>query len=186
MRISSSLDQALETVRSGGILAYPTEAVFGLGCNPGSLSAVQRILGIKQRPADKGLILIGSSLNQFDAYLAPLDDLILARIEPGWPGPVTWLLPVRPEVSPLLRGNHDKIAVRISNHPDCQYLCQRLGHPLVSTSANPNGQLPARSAREAQSYFGAQIDFYLDRNTGKLEKPTEIRNALTNDIVRSG
>ncbi|MCB1639986.1 MAG: Sua5/YciO/YrdC/YwlC family protein, partial [Thiothrix sp.] len=135
MRTSASLEQALETVRNGGILAYPTEAVFGLGCNPGNLSAVQRILGIKQRPADKGLILIGTSLNQFDAWLAPLDDLILSRIEPGWPGPVTWLLPVRPEVSPLLRGNHDRIAVRISNHPDCQYLCQRLGHPLVSTSA---------------------------------------------------
>lgn len=186
MKLSRSIDEAVDIVKNGGILAYPTEAVFGLGCNPSNLSAVQRLLGIKQRPADKGLILIASNINQLTNFVPPLEDEILERIQPTWPGPVTWLLPVHNEVSPLVRGNHWTIAVRISAHPECQLLCQRLGHPLISTSANLSGYQPAKTAIEVKEQLGQQIDLILDKPLGGREQPSEIRNAFTNEIVRTG
>ena len=186
MKLSRSFDDAVERVRDGGILAYPTEAVFGLGCNPHHLSAVQRLLGIKQRPADKGLILLASNINQLTDFVQPLDDEIIDRITPTWPGPVTWLLPVKDEVSPLVRGNHSTIAVRISDHPVCQLLCQRLGHPLISTSANLSGYPPAKTAAQVKQQLGQQIDLILDKPLGDRESPSEIRDAMTNQILRKG
>lgn len=175
---------AIHCIQQGGVLAYPTEAVFGLGCNPADLDAVQRILTLKQRPADKGLILIAADLSQLQPYLLPQDAALQARILPTWPGPVTWLLPVRPEVSALIRGNHDTLAVRVTAHPVCRELCQQLGHPLISTSANLSDQPPARSAQEVWQQFGQQLDCILDAPLGEQDQPTEIRHGLTGEIVR--
>ena len=186
MKLNHSIDEAVETVKNGGILAYPTEAVFGLGCNPHQLTAVQRLLGVKQRPAHKGLILLADNINQLTDFIPPLSDEVMARILPTWPGPVTWLLPVKNEVSPLVRGEHETIAVRISDHPVCQTLCQRLGHPLISTSANLNGYPAAKTVQQVKEQLGQQIDFILDKPLGGRERPSEIRHALTNEIVRTG
>lgn len=182
--LTRDLQAAIHTIRQGGVLAYPTEAVFGLGCNPASLIAVQRILAIKHRPADKGLILIASDLTQLEPWLLPLDEVLQARILPTWPGPVTWLLPASPNVSPLIRGNHDTLAVRVTAHPACRELCQQLGHPLVSTSANIAGQPPLRSAQDVWKLLGNQPDCILDAPLGSQDKPTEIRHGLTGEIVR--
>lgn len=184
--VTTDLRAAIHTVQQGGILAYPTEAVYGLGCNPASLTAVQRILAIKQRPAWKGLILIAAHLPQLEPFLLPLDNTLLARITPSWPGPVTWLLPVRPEVSPLIRGQHDTLAVRVTAHPGCRALCEQLGHPLISTSANISDQPPARSAAEVLAQLGTQVDCILDAPLGSQDKPSEIRHGLTGEIVRPG
>lgn len=186
MKLSRSVDEAVGCVRNGGILAYPTEAVFGLGCDPHNLSAVQRLLGMKQRPANKGLILLAANINQLIDFVPPLDDDLMARVMPTWPGPVTWLLPVRDEVSPLVRGNHRTIAVRISAHPVCQLLCQRLGHPLISTSANLTGHPEAKNPTQIEMQLGQQIDLILDKPLGSQERPSEIRNAITNEILRKG
>ena len=182
--LTSDLFHAIHAVQAGGVIAYPTEAVYGLGCNPADLAAVQRILTLKQRPADKGLILIAADLSQLEPYLLPLDATLQARILPTWPGAVTWLLPVRPEVSPLIRGKHDTLAVRITAHPTCRALCQQLGHPLISTSANVSNQPPARSATEVHQQFGTQLDAILDAPLGAQHQPTEIRHGLTGEIVR--
>ena len=186
MKISRSLDAAVKTVKEGGILAYPTEAVFGLGCNPYNHSALQRLLGIKQRPAHKGLILLAANINQLCEFVPPLDEEIAERVSETWPGPITWLLPVLETVSPLLRGNHWTIAVRVSNHPVCQQLCQRLGHPLVSTSANLSGQPPALTAIQVKEQLGQQIDLILDKPLGGRNRPSEIRHAFTNKVIRGG
>ncbi|PIE00483.1 MAG: threonylcarbamoyl-AMP synthase [Thiothrix nivea] len=186
MPTSHSIDKAVETIRNGGILAYPTEAVFGLGCDPRNLSAVQRLLGTKQRPADKGLILLAANLNQLNDFIPPLDDEIMARISPTWPGPVTWLLPVRAQVSPLIRGHFQKIAVRISDHPVCMKLCQQLGHPVISTSANITGRPPATTALQVSEQFGHQVDLILDKPLGGKKQPSEIRDALSNQVLRAG
>lgn len=183
--ITRDLQAAIRIVQQGGVLAYPTEAVYGLGCNPASLTAVQRILAIKHRPADKGLILIASDFSQLEPWLLPLDGVLRERVLPAWPGPVTWLLPVRPDVSPLLRGNHDMLAVRVTAHPGCRALCQQLGHPLVSTSANLGGMPPARSAQDVSRQLGNQPDCILDAPLGEQDKPTEIRHGLTGEIVRA-
>ncbi|MEZ5447844.1 MAG: L-threonylcarbamoyladenylate synthase [Thiolinea sp.] len=185
-RLSHSVDEAVATLRQGGLLAYPTEAVFGLGCDPGQLMAVQRLLGVKQRPAAKGLILLAAHLNQLSDYIPPLDEAMAARVLPTWPGPVTWLLPVHERVSPLLRGHHNTIAVRISDHPVCQQLCQKFGGPIVSTSANLAGEEPAITAQQVQEQLGMQIDLILDRPVGGRRRPSEIRNAVSNQIIRAG
>ncbi len=186
LKLSRSLDAAVDSVRAGGVLAYPTEAVFGLGCNPHHLSAVQRLLGIKQRSADKGLILLAANINQLADFVPPLDEEIWERVAPTWPGPITWLLPVKKTVSPLVRGNHNTLAVRISDHPVCQQLCQRLGHPLVSTSANLSGYPAATTAMQVAQQLGQQIDLILDKPLGDRQHPSEIRHAITNEILRKG
>ncbi|MDD5391850.1 MAG: L-threonylcarbamoyladenylate synthase [Thiothrix sp.] len=180
-----ALAAALHAICCGGVIAYPTEAVYGLGCNPADLLAVQRILDLKQRPAHKGLILIAADFSQLEPYLLPLDSILQTRVFPTWPGPVTWLLPVNPDVSPLIRGKHDTLAVRITAHPLCRELCLQLGHPLISTSANLSDQPPARSAREVTQQFGQRLDYILDAPLGERDQPTEIRDGLMGNIVRS-
>lgn len=184
MRISTQIEEAVAVVKSGGLIAYPTEAVFGLGCDPQNEAALQRLLELKQRPAHKGLILIAAELEQVSPYLAPLTPEVLERILPTWPGPYTWLLPVNAAVSPLVKGKHDTLAVRISAHPVCQALCRQLGIPLISTSANPANQTPARDLVTLQTYFADQLDLILDLPLGQQQNPSEIRNALTAELIR--
>ncbi|WP_298607644.1 L-threonylcarbamoyladenylate synthase [uncultured Thiothrix sp.] len=184
MRISTQIEEAVAVVKSGGLIAYPTEAVFGLGCDPQNEAALQRLLELKQRPAHKGLILIAAELEQVIPYLAPLTPEVLERILPTWPGPYTWLLPVNAAVSPLVKGKHDTLAVRISAHPVCQALCRQLGTPLISTSANPANQTPARDLVTLQTYFADQLDLILDLPLGQQQNPSEIRNALTGKLIR--
>ncbi|TXH78070.1 MAG: threonylcarbamoyl-AMP synthase [Thiothrix sp.] len=182
--MSNQIEEAVAIVTAGGLIAYPTEAVFGLGCDPQNEAALQRLLELKQRPAHKGLILIAAELEQVTPYLAALTPEILERILPTWPGPYTWLLPVKPAVSSLVRGEHDTLAVRISAHPVCRALCQQFGGPLISTSANPATQTPARDVESLQTYFAEQLDLILDLPLGQQQNPSEIRNALTGELIR--
>lgn len=182
--VGHDIAAACQAVQQGKVIAYPTEAVFGLGCDPANLEAVQRILTLKQRPAHKGLILIAADLQQLAPWLLPLEPELLQQILPTWPGAVTWLLPVRPEVSPLIRGEHDTLAVRVTAHPVCRELCLRLGHPLISTSANLNGQEPARSVAEVMQQFDQQLGFILNAPLGDQAQPTQIRDGRTGAIIR--
>lgn len=182
---ASVLLPALRAVRCGGVIAYPTEAVYGLGCDPSRLDAVQRILTLKQRPANKGLILLAADFSQLEPYVLPLDKVTQARVFPTWPGAVTWVLPAKATVSPLIRGEHTTLAVRVTTHPLCRALCQQLGHPLISTSANVNGQAPARSADAVAAQFGDLLDAVIDAPLGGQQQPTEIRHGLTGEIVRA-
>lgn len=182
--VGDDVAAACQAVQQGKVIAYPTEAVFGLGCDPAHLEAVQRILTLKQRPAHKGLILIAADLQQLEPWLLPLTPDLLEQVLPTWPGAVTWLLPVRPDISPLIRGEHDTLAVRLTAHPVCRALCQRLGHPLISTSANLNGQEPARSVTEVIQQFDQQLGFILDAPLGGQAQPTQIRDGRTGQVIR--
>ena len=178
------LSRAAAVVAAGGILAYPTEAVYGLGCSPWCEEAVLRILRLKRRSAGKGLILIGADIGQFhrliDLDRLPRREEILAT----WPGPVTWILPARPGVSRWLRGDSRGLAVRVSAHPGVRRLCARTG-VLVSTSANPAGAPPARDAAGVRTYFGPGVDFIVPGRAGPQLRPTEIRDGLSGTILRS-
>lgn len=177
--------QAVQAARAGGIIAYPTEAVYGLGCDPLNPEAVHRILDLKGRMAEKGLILVAADLLQLEPYLEPLPADLKARVEESWPGPVTWLLPVRPEVPESLRGEHDTLAVRVSDHPVVAALCRAFDGPLVSTSANRTGKAPARSPLAVRRIFGDDLDYILHGPLGGLDRPTEIRDSATGRVVRS-
>ena len=182
--LDAALQQAIHCVQQGGVLAYPTEAVYGLGCNPQQLAAVQRILELKQRPAHKGLILIAADWAQLSTWLQPLSAEVQARVMADYAYPITWLLPAATHVSPLIRGAHDSLAVRLTQHPTSRLLCQALGYPLISTSANRSHDAPARSAAEVRAYFADTLDYILDAPLGSANQPSEIRDALSNQLIR--
>ncbi len=182
--ISHSIANAVATLKNGGIIAYPTEAVYGLGCDPLNTSAVKQLLKIKQRKKEKGLILIAASMDQLTPYLQNINEETRQRVLSGWPGPTTWLLPAKPEVPELLRGNHNTIAVRVTNHPLAKQLCKQWGSALVSTSANVSGQAPALSAAQVEQTFNENIDFILEGDIGDQQQPTQIRDGQTGKIIR--
>jgi L-threonylcarbamoyladenylate synthase len=178
------IQAAVEVLLKGGVIAYPTEAVFGLGCDPANTVAVQRILAIKQRPADKGLILIAAHEHDFYPYLGKVDEAIWDKVTATWPGPHTWLLPANEAVSPLLTGNHSNIAVRVTAHPVARALCEAFGAPIVSTSANLAGEQPVRTHQQAVEQFNQQVDMVVPGEVGGADRPTSIRDALTDEIIR--
>jgi len=176
----------VRTLRAGGVVAYPTEAVYGLGCDPFNQRAVLRLLAIKGRAIDKGLILIAASLEQLQPLLLPRSAESMVPVLASWPGATTWLLPSRPQVPVWLTGGRDCIAVRVTAHPLAARLCERFGAPLVSSSANPSGRPPARTLLQARRAFGGQVDYFLSGATGGAARPSEIRDARDGRLLRAG
>lgn len=180
------LSAAVEWLQHGGVIAYPTEAVWGVGCDPFDEAAVRRLLAIKERPVEKGLILIAADLDQLrpclDLDALPVDRL--AEVLASWPGPHTWVMPASARVPHWLTGEHAGIAVRVSAHPQVIALCRGCGGPLVSTSANLSGQ-PAPHARAGlDPALLERLDGVSEGETGGLERPSSIRDALTGQPFR--
>ena len=179
------LNLAVKTLNQGGIIAYPTEAVFGLGCIPEDVFSVARILSLKGRSVSKGLILVAASPEQLEPYVYYPDNELRQKVSASWPGAVTWVLPATAIVPGWITGYKDKVAVRVSAHPVVQALCKEAG-VIVSTSANPARKIPATNAFRVRSYFGNEIDYILSGNTGGKELPTEIRDAISGNVLRIG
>jgi L-threonylcarbamoyladenylate synthase len=172
-------------VRAGGIVAYPTEAVFGLGCDPFDWFAVERILQLKQRSVEKGLILIAADFEQLRPFVRSLSDRQMRIAFESWPGPHTWLLPAAAAaVPPWIRGDHDSVAVRVTAHPVAAALCRACGFALVSTSANLSDRPPARSALGVRLRFGDRVDCILSGSVGPDSGPTPIQDLATGRVVR--
>ncbi|WP_263081448.1 L-threonylcarbamoyladenylate synthase [Endozoicomonas sp. Mp262] len=181
------LNLAVDAVTQGGVIAYPTEAVWGLGCNPWNQEAVNRLLAIKSRPVEKGVILVGFAEEQFSPILDPLTDSERERLTSGWPGPYTWLIPDPDGWTPKwIRGQFDTVAIRISDHPIVRYLCSATGLPLVSTSANKAGEPPLLTKEQVEQQFSGQVDFIVPGELGSQQTPSEIRDLKTNRVIRAG
>lgn len=176
----SELVQAASVLRQGGIIAYATESCFGLGCDPTNESTVLRLLGLKEREVEKGLILIAATVEQLSPYVATFPRKALVT----WPGPYTWLLEPAPSAPSWITGGHDRIAVRVTSHPQAAALCRQVGISIVSTSANRAGESPAKSVDEVSRCFGDQVDYVLPGEIGKLENPTPITDGVTGEIIR--
>lgn len=177
--------KASRVVEQGGVIAYPTESVYGLGCCPWEIQAVARILTLKRRQPDKGLIVVAATVKQLEPLIELTDDVPVESVLASWPGPVTWVLPARKAVPIWLRGSQGGIAVRVTSHPIVKKLCQSVGL-LVSTSANPEGYLPAKNPARVRAYFGNQINYILTGPTGGRAQTTEIRHAITGELIRTG
>lgn len=180
------LKQAIEKIQHGGVIACPTEAVYGLSCDPLNADAVHRLLELKHRPVEQGLILVASHFSQLEPYLAPLPDKIKEHIQASWPGPVTWLWPAAENVPEWLTGSHDTLAVRVTAHPVMSALCEGFGGALVSTSANVSGKRPQRTALGVKLQFRNSLDYILTGTVNVRANPTEIRDALTDEVIRAG
>ena len=178
------VQQAARVVRNGGVIAYPTEAVWGLGCDPWDSDAVHRLLALKERPVEKGLILVADCIEQFDFLLEDLPERWLDRLAGTWPGPNTWLVPHRQRLPGWITGKHDSVALRVSDHPLVARLCALTG-PLVSTSANPAGRPSARSRLRVEQYFPGQLDAVLGGRLGGRRNPSTIRDLRSGEVIRA-
>jgi L-threonylcarbamoyladenylate synthase len=179
------LHAAARCIAAGGLIAYPTEAVFGLGCDPRDHQAVRRVLAAKRRPEHKGLILIGAGFDHLAPYVSPLAPERMAEIDASWPGPNTWLLPVHPDTPRWLCGHHETLAVRVTAHPIAAALCRAWGGALVSTSANLAGRPPARTALQVRMRLGGAVDLIVPGACGPRARPSTIRDGHSGAVVRA-
>ncbi len=180
-----ALDSAVAALRAGGVIAYPTEAVYGLGCDPYNESAVARLFALKQRPAGQGVLLIAADFEQVEQFIGAVPADALTRARATWPGPHTWVFPRSATTPAWLAGAHAGIAMRVTAHSVAAQLCYAFGGALVSTSANRHGQAPARTAEGVRAMFGAELDSILNGATGGLERPTPIRDAISGAVIRN-
>ena len=183
--INWHIREATRQIAAGGVIAYPTETVYGLGCDPFNGAAVLRLLHLKQRGMEQGLILIASELAQLESLLLPLTAASRNRLAQLRRKPVTWTLPCLAETPVWLRGAHTTLAVRISAHPLARALCEHWGGPLVSSSANRHGGHPATTALAVHRLFAGSLDYILHGECGK-RRPSEIRDGRSGEILRHG
>lgn len=178
----STTAASIESVfRAGGVFAYPTEAVFGLGCDPRQSAAIEKILNLKGRPQHKGLILLAADYSQLLPYV---DDQAIPQdkrfaVFSHWPGPVTLLLPARADCPALLRGEHQTIAARVTAFAPARALCKQLGSAIVSTSANRAGEPALMTAAAVAAEFGSAIDYIVTGETGGAAAPSRIIDPLS-------
>ena len=179
-------DPLVEAFKQGVVFAYPTEAVFGLGCDPDNEEAVYRLLSLKKRPVEKGMILVAKNYSQLLPYVndsaIPMDRR--SEIFSSWPGPVTWLLPASKSAPDWVTGGSELIAVRVSAHPVVQALCEKFSKPLVSTSANVSGEEPAKNVGQVKAQFDDSV-VCIEGALGDSAKPTTIKNGLNGETLRA-
>ncbi|WP_286240670.1 L-threonylcarbamoyladenylate synthase [Neptuniibacter halophilus] len=180
------INQSVRAIRRGGVIAYPTEAVWGLGCDPFNEDAVSHLLAIKRRPMHKGLVLVAADLQQIDFLLQDLSDDEYTKVTANWPGPYTWILPDKRGLIPhWIKGKHDAVAVRVSAHKQVKRLTEAYGSFIVSTSANPAAHDPAKDSLRVKTYFGEKLDYLLPGELGDLAQPTQIRDLKSDRLVRA-
>jgi L-threonylcarbamoyladenylate synthase len=182
--VNWKIREAARQLENGGIIAYPTETVYGLGCDPFNGAAVLHLLALKQRDIQQGLVLIASEFSQFEPLLLPLPPPVKKRVTKPGPVPTTWVLPCLPGVPAWLRGRHTSLAVRVTQHPVAAELCRQWGGPLVSTSANLHGKHPATSPLAVHKAFNGQLDCILHGDPGS-GRPSVIRDGFSARILRS-
>jgi len=173
---------AADILLRGGIIAYPTEGVYGIGCLPNDIAAVQRLLAVKQRDAAKGLILIAANPEQLNDWVSLPGKLAIPEPDPTHP--VTWIVPPGPDVAPIIRGEHEGLAIRITTHPIAAALCEAAGSPLVSTSANLSGRPTARNRFVLRRQFAQRVDYVVPGDCGPVSGASEIRDLASGKVLR--
>lgn len=188
MSEQTAIHQAVQQLQYGEVIAYPTEAVWGLGCDPYQQSAFLKILALKQRPIEKGVILLASDIQQISFLLDNLNYQQYQKVISSWHNTqseqaTTWLFPTHPKIPSWITGQYQQVAVRVSHHPICQQLCQQFDGFIVSTSANPTGLTPAQTKEQVREYFP---DIHIvNGNLGDSIRPSRIIDVITGQILRA-
>jgi L-threonylcarbamoyladenylate synthase len=180
-----ALNRFAHAVSQGAIFGYPTDTVWGFGCHPLIASSVARILQIKNRSPAKGLILLSSKLEYCAAYVG-LDLEQLEPVQSSTDHPTTWLVPASRDCPLWIHGSFSSVAIRITNHPLMEFLCDRLKAPVISTSANRSGKATVRNAIQMRKQFGAELDFIVNGFATGSNRPSEIKSLLNGTTLRSG
>lgn len=176
-----SVLRAADVLLAGGVIAYPTEGVFGLGCMPDDNAALLRLLTLKQRDPGKGLILIASTKKQLNDWICP-DGSAIPDADPA--RPTTWIAPAKDHVSSLVTGDHAGLAVRLTSNPTAAAICDAVASPIVSTSANIAGEPVARNRIVLRRKFGPYVDYIVPGDCGPGRGASEIRDLATGKILR--
>lgn len=186
MSLSVRARLAARWLAAGGVVAYPTEGVWGLGCDPFNPEAVWRLQRLKGRSPDKAFILIAADMDQLSPLLTSLTPAQRQSLQAGWPGPLTWIIPDPLETVPSwIKGTNTSVAVRVSAHPWVAALCRAFGGPVVSTSANLSGRPPVRNRWQLQQTFGERLDYVFSGPLGGAKGASEIRDLATGRILRA-
>lgn len=180
------LAHAADIIRNGGVIAYPTEGVWGLGCDPTLEAAVNKLLALKHRAVKKGLILIGSDADQFAPFTASLDHSQMLLFKTKRERPTTWLVPDNGAAPRWIVGEHKTIALRITQHPLCSRLCDLFGGPIVSTSANTQNCPAAETREDVESYFLNKLSFVISGAVASAGSVSEIIDLVTGEVIRNG
>ncbi|MDO4700626.1 MAG: Sua5/YciO/YrdC/YwlC family protein [Moraxella sp.] len=199
MTVINDPELAKHWLKMGKLLAYPTESVWGIGCDAFNEQAVHRLLTLKNRPIEKGLIVLTADIRLIQPFLMNVVSTRRDEIVAGWKNTqtqaTTWLFPLPNNLpTPIPRwitGGHDNLAIRVITHPLIAHICRTLvsdDNPygfLVSTSCNPHGKPPATTLTQVQSYFGNHDDVvFVQGDTLGLVLPSQIRDAQTGHIIR--
>ncbi len=174
---------AVKLLKRGGIIAYPTESVYGLGCDATNLNAIAQLLSIKNRPQAKGLIILVSHIEQAFEFIAPLNQQQIETIKQPNIRATTWLLNKSSHLSPLLVGKHDKIAVRVTSNPVAKNLCQLLNKPLVSTSCNLSSKPASSHVSIVRNQMKMKLNLILSGSCGG-QLPSRIVDLQSSRIIR--
>lgn len=175
---------------AGGLIAYPTEAVFGIGCDPFNSAAVYRLLEIKQRDWRKGLILLADSFSTVLKVTQPLNEANWDLLSISWPGPFTFLIPANEIIPEWVRGEPPpgmppKVAIRIPSHPIARSVCETVGGLIISTSLNITGQPPVRDVFQAKKQWQHLVDYIVPGEVGGQKNPTQIRDLISGECIRA-
>ncbi len=179
-----NLEEAVTVLQRGGVIAYPTEGMFGLGCDPFNESAVRRIATIKKRSLDKGMILIAAHWRQVEPFVKDVSSEQKEIVKKSWPGHTTWLFPASAIVPTWIKGDLGKVALRVPNHEIARGLCAEFNTPIVSTSANIHGEPPCKSAKEVKEQLAVFVDFVVEGEIGQARGPSTIRDLATGKNLR--
>lgn len=169
-------------LQRGGIIAYPTEAVYGLGCDPFNPTAVQSLIDLKGRAAAKGLILLIADWAQLTPLIQPLTEEQRTRVQATWPGFVTWVFPASSTLPIWLTKENHRIAIRMTEHPTAKALCAQSA--LISTSANLSGKPPAKQETEVRHQFPKGIDAIVQGELGHFTQPSPIYDVQNGKQLR--
>ena len=180
---TSNISLAVQALKAGEVIAYPTEAVYGLGCDPFNQQALEKLFHVKQRPIEKGVILVAAYVEQILPYVELTGTEWQDAVLQTWPGPVTWVLPLKEALPDWITGGRNTVAIRVSDHPVVQMLCSEFGSPIVSSSANLTGQPPAKSCSEINQNLGSKL-LCVQGDLGRLDKPTQIQDAVSGQVLR--
>ena len=177
-----SIRHAAHIIRLGGVIAYPTDTIYGLGCDPYNQQAVELINTIKQRPLDKQFILLASDIGQIRPLLQ-IDDNQEKMIEQNTE-PTSWVVTANQRAPAWLVDENNTITIRVSKHANIERLCSALGHAIISTSANVSGKRPARNTLELHKYFHGCVDKILVSDQEQMARPSKIIRLCDNEIIR--
>ena len=179
-----ALNRLVHAISAGAVIGYPTDTIWGLGCDPLNFASVAHILKIKNRHPDKGLILLSSKLEYCSPYIAidaeQRESLLSPRARP-----TTWLVNASEACPWWIRGIYPSVAIRICDHPLLQVLCGRLKTPLVSTSANRAGRSTVRNALQLRRQFDGELDCIVTGFSTGSSRPSEIKSLASGTTLRS-